>query len=72
MTLTQDEIDAKLRTLSLIPFLQKMKPMQLIPLATNMKVKIAKLGERIIRQGEKFEEFSIICEGKCTVIKEMY
>ena len=71
LSLIQKELDVKLKVLLIIPFFEKVEPFSLIPLANNLSVKVYKIGEVILKEGETPSEFSIISAGKVKVVKEI-
>jgi len=65
------ELDAKIQVLQLIPFFQNCDNLTLLPLATNMKTQIFKLGQRIIKTDDVVMNYYIVSQGRCQVVKEI-
>ena len=67
LSLYQTDFEFKLKILKKISFFKDSDAASLIPFASYLTVKKFKMGEVIIRDGSRIDEFYIVGEGRCKV-----
>ena len=68
LSLYQSDFEFKLKVLKKIYFFKDCDSASLIPFASYLSIQKFKMGEVIIREGDKITQFFIIGEGRCSVI----
>lgn len=67
LSLYQNDFEFKLKVLKKISFFKECDSASLIPFASYLGIKKYKMGEVILRENTKINEFFIVGQGRCTV-----
>lgn len=69
MELMQDELDIKIKLISTFSIFENFEPFTLIPIANLLKIEKYGINDVIIYQGEEYEKFYIVAQGRLEIIR---